>query len=337
MKSILKPYRWLDKWSFRKHGVLSIASIVILFIISALFNARWEFPHFYLFFSTFTIALVVAVISELNYTTRINKIRALTVDKQGFFKANTKFLRFEHTNWVGIIALSVALIFLVGGLLLSGTLKVTPTLILCLIYFSITVYLCIVGYVQYIMLFAYVLRIGLDKTRFMDVSRVVLDKLPTEIDWLRLLTSLTHFYRTIFFTVGMFFIFAFWFYCNTPAYSVSINHWVYFILWGIIVIAIVITFPVVSLIEFYQIKRIVKKVKTTYLQEVRETLSKHSRGASISFENSIINQIFTASILTSPDYPIKNTIGIAYAALLALLNLAGSIDTLFILGERFIS
>jgi hypothetical protein len=333
--NIFIPHRLLEKWSTRKNTKKIFPLITIMFVISAISNEIWNFPYFYLFFISFTIILTIVVLSEIRYTKDINSIRSLTtINGDGFKKANLSYLRFEETKWMGIFPLLIVAIFGIGGLSIFGALAISPTLVLCLSYFGITVYFSIVGYVQYILLLIYIIQISTDKMNYKNVSELISDRLPAEVNWLQMLTKLTHFYRTIFFTVGAFYIIAFGFYCSAPRFHAMTNHSAYFILWGIIVVAIVIAFPIISVIEYYQIKNIVKKVKSAYLQETKDNMYKESE--KISIERTILNQLFSASILASADYPVKNTPGIIYACIIALINIAGSVDTLIQLGERFL-
>lgn len=297
------------------------------FIVSSLCNSRWEFPYFYLFFATFTVVLLMALYSETRYTLQINRIRAQTAKKSGFLVANIKFAQFEQSKLVGVIAIIVVAIFGIGGVSIYGAITITPTLAFCLVYFSIVVYLSIVGYVQYILLFAYIIFLARDKAEFKKVGQELTDTLPAEINWLHSLTKLTHFYRTIFFSVGTFYIAAFWFYCSSPEFAVALGHWMHYVLWAIIFLAIVVIFPLVSIAEFHLIKKLVTKVKRAYIAEVKIGLEKNGDKTKPAVERRILGEVFSSSILQSANYPITNRIGVAYAAILAILNLMGSIDT----------
>lgn len=334
--AILQPYRWLEKWKMKKHGLAYLIYTVTFWIISIICNVIWPFPYFHLFFVSFTVFQSIALFAEIRYIRQTNSIRALTSGQDGFRKANRNFLKFERSPWIGIIALAVVIIFTSGGLLLFGRLYVTPTLVLCLIYFAIAVYLSIVGYVQYIMLFVYLLNIGTDSEQFNNVSSQVTNKLPAEIDWLKKLTRLTHFYRTIFFSVGAFYIIAFWFYSNSDGFSATSNHWAYFALWGIIVIAIVITFPVVSVCKFRVIKRIVRKVKDGYINEIEREYAAHTHSETPHAEKTIFCHIFSTSVLASSDYPISNRLGTTYAFVISLIGTIASADTLMQLIRNYL-
>ncbi len=334
LQYFLQPYKW-QSHPLKKDKLISIFLIIsIFFIVSSLCNGRWGFPYFYLFFITFTVVLLLALYSEVRYTININRIRAQTAKKSGFIIANSKFTQFEQSKLVGIIAIIVVVIFAIGGVSIYGAIAITPTLALCLIYFSIVVYLSIVGYVQYILLFAYIIFLARDKAEFRKVGQELTDTLPAEINWLHNLTKLTHFYRTIFFSVGTFYITAFWFYCSSPKFSVALGHWVYYALWVIIFLAIVVIFPLVSIAEYYFIKKLVIKVKHAYIAEVKTDLEINGDKTKPSAENRILGEVFSSSVLQSANYPITNRIGVVYAALLAVLNLVGSIDTAIQLGNQ---
>ncbi|MFT3985114.1 MAG: hypothetical protein QM697_14495 [Lachnospiraceae bacterium] len=336
LQFIIQPYRWQSS-VLKKNTIIRILCIMLIFfVISLLCNRRWEFPHFYLFFTTFTGVLLLALFSEIRYTVQINRIRAQTANKSGFRIANSKFLQFEQSKWVGVIALIVVCIFGVGGVAIYGAIAITPTLIVCLVYFSIVVYLSLVGYVQYILLFAYIIFIAQDKAEFKRVEQELTNTLPAEINWLHGLTKLTHFYRSTFFTVGTFYIAAFWFYCSSPQFDVLLGHWLHYVLWAIIFIAIVVIFPLVSIIEFNLIKKLVTKVKCAYIEEIKLSLQESGDKTKLTVEHRILGEVFSSSILQSSGYPITNRLGIAYAAALAVLNLVGSIDTAIHLGNQLL-
>ena len=332
-KTLFRPYHWLEKWDTKKHLIPTGGIVSSLFFIAAVSNKIWKFPYFYLFFISFSLLLMCAVVVETKFAKKMNEVRALTLNEDGLGKANASLTRFELTSWTGAIALFVAAVFSIGGLYMFGA-KPSLTLILCMVLFIVTVYLSIVGYVQYILLFVYIVRAGNDKNDYKHISNMVAGKLPAEVDWLHMLTSITHFYRAIFFTVGTFYILAFWLYCNAPDFLALSNHWVSFLLWGIITAAIVVVFPVISIIEYYYIKRIVKKVKTSYLLKIKKDLAKNAGQGKTTVERTILNQLFSTSILSSPDYPIRNLPGLVYTFLVAFLNLAGSVDSLMQLGDR---
>lgn len=338
MKKILQyffqPYRWQSHPLKSKKVIIILLIVVAFFVVASICNNRWEFPHFHLFFVSFTVVLISALFAETRYTIDIGRIRAQTANKAGFLLANNKFTQFEQTNIVGIIALIIVVIFGAGGVSIYGSVTATPTLALCLLYFSVVVYLSIVGYVQYILLLAYLIFLARDKTMFTKVGQELTDTLPAEINWLHSLTKLTHFYRAIFFTVGLFYIAAFWFYCSSPAFTVISTHWAHYLLWLIIFLAIVIVFPLVSIIEFHLIKELVVKVKHAYITETKTTLNKNTEKTKPSMERRILGEVFSTSVLQSSSYPIKNRLGIAYATMLAILNLVGSIDTAIQLGTN---
>ena len=340
MKKILQyffqPYRWQSQPLKNKEIVTILLIISVFFIVASISNSRWEFPYFHLFFASFTVILILALYAEIRYTINIGRIRAQTVNKPGFLLANNKFTQIEQTKIVGITALIVVVIFGVGGISIYGSIKVTPTLALCLFYFSVVVYLSIVGYVQYILLFIYLINLARDKVMFTKVGKELTDTLPAEINWLHNLTKLTHFYRATFFTVGLFYIVAFWFYCSSPEFAVTVTYWMHYLLWLIIFIAIVIVFPLVSIIEFYLIKKLVVKVKHAYIAEIKTTLNKKTERTKPSVERRILGEVFSTSVLQSSNYPIKNRLGIIYSAIIAMLNLVGSIDTAIQLGSNLL-
>ena len=109
-----------------------------------------------------------------------------------------------------------------------------------------------------------------DTSRYKHLTKASIHQIPAELDWLKKVAQLSHYYRTTFFTLGSLYIAAFSIFCFYPAFNVSLNHPFFYILWIIIFGAIVVTFPLVSYLEYTWIKQIVKRVKDSYIFDLVE-------------------------------------------------------------------
>lgn len=142
-----------------------------------------------------------------------------------------------------------------------GALELNPALCWILCLFSIVVYISIVGYLQYMSLFLYVIKLADSKNTYPNKQLEVAEDITVELEWLQNLTKLCRIYRCAFFLLGSLYILAFGLFCFLPKMATNTNTAWFFILWSIISIAIVIAFSITALIEQKKIKVIALRIK----------------------------------------------------------------------------
>ena len=229
-----------------------------------------------------------------------------------------------------IIPISVALIFGVGGCSMLGVHNKQPILVWILSLFFVVVYISIVGYVQYIFLFVYILKLAQSKNSYTNLTRNLEEYIPAELVWVQDLTKLYHIYRGAFFTLGSLYIVAFALFCFLPKMQTNVNNHSFFILWNIIFIAIVVVFPITTFIERLKIKEIVHTLKKTYVKNLQSEMKLKNKNET-SLERSqrrFFETLYISQIMNSKDYPIKSFINSAYSIALAILNIATSVITI---------
>lgn len=312
------------------------AKIVIVTLMSVyatggvIFNIFWPFPNFYLFDLIF-LAITIIVFSTLKYCHK--NMRLLCVDVmpyQPFEKANYFYLSQTESSLLYILfPLFFVLSFGIGGVILFSTIELTPTLIWSLTYFAVVVYLSMSAYLQY-MRFALYLQFAASSN--LPFEKIILpDKkeLPPHLPWLIKLTKISHVFRNMFFLVGALYILAFAGFCFLDSFGVNINAAIFYVLWAIIFVFIVIAFPIVTINNMINIKKIVTKTKESYICELIFDDCPRSPNSSINANMFLILRNYCISIiLNTSDYPMKGGLTVACSICAAVINLVASVATI---------
>lgn len=313
-------------WLLRKNNKKNYGILFVLFICTGImFQCIDPFPYFFLFVALFLFIGFVSVFSERHYCKEINAIvlgTKMPSVSRYFMETSgtTSFLYF-------LVPMMTLLIFGIGGCSMFGALKWTVTFFWILVLFSIVVYISIIGYLQYVFLAIYIAKLSKYEERYDVNDKHEAGYVPADGEWIKRLTILTHHYRSVFFTLGAAYIGAFACFCYLPVMHADRNGYAFYALWLIIFIAIVITFPVVTLFERFWIKKIVEKQKKAYISDLKREYKILSTADRSALPN-LVKSIRVRQILDSKDYPIVSLWSTGYAALLSALNLLAAIVTI---------
>lgn len=309
--------------------------IFVTFLYSVLgvaLNYKWEFPHFFEFVLCFSFIGILCLCAITYYSRKINKITAALADQPAAKKANAFFFRYGKESYVYIICpLSIVLIFGIGGCSMFGAMEITPTLIWVLILFAFVVYISIIGYLQYVVLAIYIHNLTRGSGDFRKLPKATVGCIPAQLDWLQDLTKLSHTYRSSFFTLGSAYILAFSAFCWLPEMLAETTSPAFYVLWSIILVVIVFFFPLISILEYRWIKKIVEQLKVSYIKDLTSEKKLDSKfkvtPISPSFQR-LIQMLCATQIINSKDYPLKSAWASCYAVFLTLLNLSATILTI---------
>lgn len=328
MQLLCCPVQWVN--IIIKHRNSAIAILIMYMMMGVFFNSHYTFPHFYLFTSLFMAIGTIVFLCLYYFSKQIPKLVNVLAIQPGARSANVFYYKWvKKTSLYIVVPVAIVLIFGIGGCKMFGALKITPTLYWILCLFSIVVYISIVGYLQYVFLFLYVIKLANSKDIYTNIQHDLAEYIPAELEWLQDLTKLCHIYRSAFFTLGSIYILAFGLFCFLPKMATNINTPWFFILWGIISIAIVIVFPITTLIEQKKTKSIILRLKKTYVKDLVNELNLKSMNET-SLETSqrrFFETMYTAQIMNSKDYPIQSLGNSIYNISLAILNIATSLIT----------
>lgn len=325
--AIFCPRKWL--LCKRKSDAPILVFLLVYICSGILFQSAQPFPHFFLFTPLFFLIGVVSVLSEKHYCREMSKLVLGTQMPS----ASRYFMETSGTSsflfFLG--PLITLLLFGSGGCFLFGALKWTATLVWMLTLFGVVVYISIIGYLQYIFLAIYIAKLSKHEERYDTDSKHDVGFVPADGTWIRRLTKLTHCYRSVFFTLGATYIVAFASFCYLPAMHANTNGFVFHALWLIIFLAIVIVFPVISLLERNWIKRIVEKQKMAYISNLQKEYKILSTADNSALPY-LVKSICVRQILDSKDYPVLSPWSSGYAAVLSAANLFASIVTITVDG-----
>ncbi len=321
------PESWLSKLTL--NPCRNFGFLCVFLTIGILLHKKYPFPCFYPFVCMFLFIGILCLLGERHYCKRIREIRSALRPQKCALEAND-FMTIYGTRSIGFLIAPIAtvLIFGTGGCTMFGALELTPTLIWVLLLFVIVVAISIVGYLQYIYLAIYIAKLSYSEGHYTGLEKKAANYIPAEISWIKNLTKLSHVYRTIFFTLGSTYIAAFSGFCFWPDMKAQTSSPCFYILWGIIFVAIVLTFPIVSTLEHRWIKRIIQRLKESYIHDLEQEQNVLRKSSSGQLASAVIS-INVRQIIDSKDYPLRSTWGSGYAVVLALVNFITATTTIF--------
>ncbi len=313
----------------KKIKILGIFSFTIL--ISAIYcNCKYPFPHFWYFIITFGCIGLGASFSILFFTKTINEIIGLTVKEPPCEKARILVQKCQILKTNRIVPCLVVVIFGVGGCIMFSELQITPTFLCCISIFAFVVYISILGYLKYIYLCMFIYKIAFSTKRYKHLPKMQSAKIPPSINWFKKLENLFLIYQAAFFFLGLLYIIAFWKFCFSPEFGVMIDSIIFFFLWFIIFIAIVLTFPVVVLLEKNWIKKIEENMIEFYFLESKKDMLFFEEKYKFSeiFADAIRRNIIE-NIMEKKENNVKNIIFKSYSSAMTIINFVVSIITIF--------
>lgn len=324
LKRLRNPSQYLRELSF-----CNLAKYVLAFLaIGGCAQLLYPFPHFYVFTSIFLFIGTLCLFAEQHFCREMEKIRTDLAGQPPANRANLFFnTRCVDTPIYLWAPLCTVLLFGTGGCLLYREIQPTPTLLWILMLFAIVVFISIVGYLQYAALAVYLALLSHCEDRYMQQEKKLLDCIPAESEWIKRLTRLTHTYRSIFFTLGSVYILAFSAFCFLPEFYTDRASPIFALLWGVIFVAIVFAFPIISLLEHHWIKAVVWQLKTSYVFDLEQEKNLLARRVGTAVAD-LVQTLCTWQILNSKDYPAHSVWATGYAAFLSVLNLISAVVTI---------
>ena len=340
---------------------------IVYLLLGALLNTLWHFPWFWEFTICFVFIGSLGAWAIYYFSIKMASIIGGLSNQPPAINAKHVYSNhFYNSSTYIIVPLVTIVIFGVGGCSMFGAITFTPTLIWVLCLFFIVVYISMVGYISYIALASYICNLAHGKGEYKQLPKEEVGYIPAKIDWLQTLTKLSHAYRAIFFTLGNAFIIAFGSFCWLPGFNANTASPVFYLLWLIIFFAIVVVFPVVSIMEYKWIKQIVSQLKRSFISDLNSenNIAENLKPNNSSTEDSTVSnptvdnlaiakpaianlspekpssadhqsslqQLFkmhgTTQIINSLDYPIKSGWATLYAGVLAILNFAATLLTI---------
>lgn len=318
INNFLTPAKWFEK---------KYLKIIICFYMSTGFLLRlyFKFPYFFLYFCIFSIIGIIAGGAIYYYIKNFSNTTALTVTQQAAQSANAFYYKQIYSNPIyAVFPFLIVFIFGYGGCNMFDALSIDLLFVWIMILFAFVVYISIVGYIQYIFLAIYIFKLASSKHEFSGLSHSIHECIPAEVEWIQNLTKISHIYRNAFFTIGSLYIIAFGAFCYLPEFEANRESLAYYVLWSIIILAIVLVFPIVSILNYIWIKKIVEKIKHAYISDLEteaDYLKKSSKKEKkYQLQTTFFENIYALKIKESRNYPITSGWSTGYSVILSLFN-----------------
>ncbi len=296
----------------------------VFYSLGIVINYFVKFPKFIFFQSLFMGIFVIAFFSVRYFEEQMKEIRSLMLGDCTLFLINDEIYRLRHSA-LNLIVPPIAGLFF--GCLASQLFNINivslSSFYLIGIY-TICVLVSFLGYLQYIYLFIYIQKLRCTTKKISLFNK----DYPPNTKWIVLLTKLCSNYRSIFFILGTAYVFGVIYFVLCGDYKViekittdNVYKIVLVIFWGSVFLAIVIFFPISTIIEHWNIKRIVEKLKDQSIVDLNSSMPEHA----ISNEEKMQKSSLIIAITNTPDYPIKDNLAIIFSAFISVINLAASV------------
>lgn len=331
--SLCRPNCWINviagSKSKRKNLILAILAFMS---IGPILNMKWHFPCFIVFSSCFLFIGVLCLWAVSYFSKKMGHITAAIANQPAAKKANLFYFRHGvESSLYFFVPIMVILIFGLGCCSMFGAIQLTPTFIWMLVLFFAVVYISIIGYLQYIVLAIYIRNLTQGAGGYRNFPKAVTGCIPAQLEWVQMLTKLSHVYRSVFFTLGAAYTVGYGAFCWLPEMQANTSSFVFFLLWGIIFLAIIFLFPIISVLEYRWIKILVEQLKLGYIEDLAVENDINAKNEIISSTLAIqglIQSICATQILNSKDYPLKSAWETSYAALLSAFNFTAAVVTI---------
>lgn len=333
MDILYMPSKWFNYGTYLPNKNF-VKYAIIFFGIGFELHQYFVFPYLICYVCIFCCIGLTALISIRFYIYYMQKVVSSIAIQKVAQPANSFYYKYVYKNPAYMLfSFATISIFGCGGSIMFEAASFDPLYMWVMILFIIVVYVSIIGYVQYIFLAVYIYKLASSKHDFSGMQHSLKECIPADIEWLQSITKLSHIYRTAFFTIGSLYIIAFAAFCCIPDFKVNCNSLIFNILWGIIFIAIVLAFPIISVLEYLWIKKIVGKIKNTYIHDIQKETNRKSTISTnkdvLKIQLLFLENIYALRIKESRDYPIVSAWNILYSICLSILNFIVVILTIF--------
>lgn len=287
-------------------------------------NHRHPFPQFIFFQFLFSVIFLIAFFSVRYFEKQMKEIHRLTAGDKSLQPINDKIYRIRRSALNLIIPPLAGLYFGVLALILVNVnIKLMSALYLILTY-GICVLVSFLGYLQYVYLFIYIKSLS-HNTKTVTIYN---KDFPANTKWVVLLAKLYSNYRNLFFVLGASYVFGVIYFVLCEKYMVLekiLSNKLYqiplILFWGSVFIAIVVFFPISSIVEYSKIKAIIDNLKNQSIIDLNRKIPEYSEKHEVKMQKSFL----IIAITNTPDYPFKDKLGIAFSAFITCVNLAASI------------
>lgn len=300
--------------------------LLIMIFIGSILNSISPYPWFYRIISIMCIISTTAIFSERYFIRNFKNILGML---SGFGKESSNLIRqvnrFKRSKFIYYYSSCIIIYFGVIGLLLLKNYPSIINLIYILIFFAITVFISMIGYIQYILLAVFMIKL----VKMPKPQKRFSAQIPSKVDWIVKTNKLVNIYNIAFFLLSIIYITSVYFFCFSPHFGVmmyGMTKSVKIILcfcWGLISIAIGLVLPTIYTVEYISIKKCIKQVKDKRIELLHIDLDKEIARNKYSIESVLM------LIKMSPDKPSGNYVISIVSFVIWLGSTLGSVQTFY--------
>lgn len=270
------------------------------------------FPLYVYFASLFCFITITAILTIRFYLKQMNLILIEVSGEPKFREAKYEYEKLHNKRIVFIIPFFAIFIYGGTGISMIKSFELNCSMIFALATFVPTVYVSILVYIQYILLAIFIFQTNNCNEKYLSY----VEPCPANSKILQLLSELVSVCRNSFFAIGTAYIIAFGLFSLSNAFGVDVskNNFCLILGWGIIAVAIVAVFPIISLLEKWWMSSIIRNLKTISTQKIQKDF-RENNSDKLQASDLII------SIWQTPDYPIKESVSWGYGIITTLVNL----------------
>lgn len=275
-------------------------------------NYLEPFPLYVYFASLFCFIAIIAILAIRFYLKQMDLILIKVSGEPKFRKAKYVYEKLHKKKTVLIIPFLAIFIYAGTGIPMIKSFELNCSMLFALITFVPTVYVSILVYIQYILLAVFIYQTNNCNEKYLSY----IEPCPANSKILQLLSELVSIYRNSFFAIGTAYIIAFGLFSLSNAFGVKVSkdNFCLVLGWGIIAVAIVAVFPIISLLEKWWMSSIIQDLKTISTHKIQKEF-RENNSDKLQASDLII------SIWQTPDYPIKEPISWGYGVITTLVNL----------------
>lgn len=284
---------------------------IIMNILGAYANWVSPFPLYYYFSAIFTVIAFIAVFTVRYFAREMDAIMIEISGEDKCRVAKYGYLRTLNAKWYYLIPFTMIILYAGTGIPMIQSFQLNCSMKYALMAFAVTVYFSILAYMQYISLAVFIYKVKCSNDKCLSY----IEQIPANTKWIYQLCSLIKIYRNSFFCIGTLYIIAFGLFTLTGVFGVVITFSNIFLVlgWLVILVAIVIAFPVVSVLERSWITGIIRELKNLSTDKIKKTYTRNDTDK-LQASDLII------AIWQTPEYPFKESISLFYASISAMAN-----------------
>ena len=288
--------------------------------------ANNKFPLFFIYQSAFLGILLLSYYSLFYFEKFWQKFELQTASDIWIFSIRNylKRKKYCNANWSYPIIVDtfvlIAVHILLGNMCLDLFMR-----IYCYITLYIIVFICTIGYTQYVMFIWLITKIYKYELPIDCYDKV----LPYNTVWVKTLSDTAYKGSSMFFVVGLLYITLFYGFSFTSAFNVDLGINLHLFLltlfWIALIAFIVVAFPCFLLLSLKCINQIVLRLKIQRENDLRKEIS-------ILNNNTLLKQLYISILMNldnTPNFPEKPLISRIISAGIGIINFLASTQACF--------